>query len=97
MKQKQKIIDLEASLQTFDRVCKELLEKYDRIYWHKQPQEVVYELLQKAQLLDDRYAITYNDASQIMEKARSSKMGGGFNCGIDEIKQAWQKNYVGEI
>jgi hypothetical protein len=46
---------------------------------------------------DGRYVIKYLDASEIMDRAKSSIMIGGINRGIDTIKQVWKRSYIGEV
>lgn len=98
--QRQKILDLEASLLTFNRICETIIQNYGHVSWGKEPQEVVAELLAVARpsmILEGRYFITYNEASRIMENARTCKLHSLANRGIDHIKQEWRKNYIGEI
>lgn len=96
--QKQKILDLETSLLTLYRVCGEIIHHYGYTSWGKEPQDVVVELLAVSHLSSDgSYFLTYNEASRIMENARSSKLHSLANRGIDTIKQEWRHHYIGEI
>jgi hypothetical protein len=96
-KQKEKIIDFEDALAIFDRVCKQVIDRDGRYRWGKEPQDVVVDLLGKVFIHDGRYVIKYLDASEIMDRAKSSIMIGGINRGIDTIKQVWKRSYIGEV
>jgi hypothetical protein len=78
-------------------VCKQVIDRDGRYRWGKEPQDVVVDLLGKVFIHDGRYVIKYLDASEIMDRAKSSIMIGGINRGIDTIKQVWKRSYIGEV
>lgn len=97
MKQKQKIMDLEQTLSIFDAVCSAVIKTDGALHWNVGPEDIIMSLLKKAVEYNGKYVITYNNASRIIDTARSSKLTKFYGRGIDIIKEKWRHSYVGEI
>jgi len=99
-KQKQKVLDLIQALSILDSVCAAVIKTDGEICWDRDPRDINMDLMAVARpsmLFEGKYVITYNNASRIIDKARSHKLTKRGDRGIDIIKTEWKKNYIGEI
>ena len=87
MSQVEKMINLNVALDIYDKV----IEKIDYPNcWDKSYLEVRHEIVNAA----SNSIISYHKISAILEEAKTSKMHGLANRGIENIKQQLRKSYL---